>query len=81
MGGSKMDRMSARFVAMKMCRETSWVYKIWEEMGLVVKDNFGDWVLTDKGKEEGGRTSRNGGVPTFEFDVIEKMMTDFCSNK
>lgn len=48
-------------------------------MGLVEKDRFGDWILTAAGREVGGRMSKGSSleVPTFEFEVIEKMMIDF----
>ena len=74
-----MSRMSARFVAQKMITSTDWVYGIWEDMGLIMKDNFGDWILTDLGRENGGRMSQGSrlSVPTFEFEVIEPMMNDF----
>ena len=74
-----MSRMSARFVAQKVGQSTSWVYNIWKDMGLVIKDKFGDWVLTDLGREIGGRMSSGNhlAVPIFDFDTIEKMMIDF----
>ena len=48
-------------------------------MGLVYKDKFGDWVLTELGRSHGGKMSSGShlSVPTFDFDVIEKMMIDF----
>lgn len=51
-------------------------------MGLVIKDNFGDWILTDLGKKIGGKMSSNSNlsVPTFEFQIVEKMMIDFYNN-
>ena len=74
-----MSRMSARFVANKIGKSVTWVYDLWEKMDIVTKDKFGDWVLTNAGREIGGRMS-NGNrlqVPTFDFDVIEQLMIDF----
>lgn len=78
-----MSRMSARFIANKVGMGTTWVYDMWKDMGLVIKDKFGDWVLTDLGKEIGGRMSNNShlSVPTFEFETIEKMMIDFYNEQ
>jgi hypothetical protein len=67
--------MSARFVGNIVGMSTEWVYGMWKDMGLVVKDKFGDWTLTEMGRNIGGRMSN--GVPTFDFDIIEQMMVDF----
>lgn len=77
-----MERMSARFVAKRVGMSTEWVYGMWKDMGLVIKDKFGDWILTDLGKTIGGRMSSNSNlsVPTFEFQTVEKMMIDFYNN-
>lgn len=77
-----MSRMSARFVAQKVGMSTQWVYDMWKEMGLVDKDKFGDWILTAAGRAIGGRMSKGGRleVPTFDFEVIEKMMIDFYNS-
>lgn len=74
-----MGRKSARFFANQMGTNTQWVYQMWKDMGLVMKDKFGDWVLTDLGKQSSGKMSSNNyvPVPTFEFEKIEKMMIDF----
>lgn len=74
-----MNRMSARFVAKKVGMSTTWVYDMWKDMGWVVKDKFGDWVLTDLGRKVGGKMSDSNrlSVPTFEFETIEKIMIDF----
>ncbi len=74
-----MSRMSARFVGQMVSQSTEWVYGMWKDMGLVIKDKFGDWVLTDLGRKIGGQMSKGSSlsVPTFEFDVIEQMMIDF----
>ena len=74
-----MERLSARFVGNKVGKSTEWVYDMWKDMGLVIKDNFGDWVLTEAGKSIGGKMSKSSShpVPTFDFEVIEKMMIDF----
>ena len=38
-----MKRKSARFIAQMLCNYTTTdVYEIWKDMGLVVKDKFGD---------------------------------------
>ena len=74
-----MERMSARFVAKRVGMSTRWVYDLWKEMGLVCKDKFGDWVLTELGRSHGGRMSNGDSlqVPTFDFSVIEKLMIDY----
>ena len=74
-----MSRMSAKFVAKQVGKSVSWVYDMWKAMGIVVKDTFGDWVLTEAGKNIGGKMSEGNhlSVPTFEFEIIEKLMIDF----
>ncbi len=74
-----MSRMSARFVGRAVGMSTKWVYGMWKDMGLVVKDKFGDWALTAAGHNIGGRMSKSNHypVPTFDFEVIEQMMIDF----
>lgn len=70
--------MAARFVGIKLGMSTEMVYEMWKDMGLVIKDKFGDWVLTEAGRNIGGRISKSYyPVPTFEFEIIEKMMIDF----
>lgn len=74
-----MSRMSARFVGRAVGMSTAWVYDMWKDMGLVVKDKFGYWILTEAGKKCGGKLSKSNRhpVPTFSFTVIEQMMIDF----
>ena len=74
-----MSRMSARFVGREVGKSTEWVYKMWKDMGLVVKDKFGDWILTQVGRDVGGKMSKGQprSTPTFDFEVIEKKMIDF----
>ena len=74
-----MSKMSARFIAQKVGMTTQWVYEMWKDMGLVVKDNFGDWTLTELGRQIGGKMSSGYrvAVPTFDFETIEKLMIDF----
>lgn len=74
-----MGRMSARYVGKKVGMSTEWVYSLWKDMGLVVKDKFGDWALTESGRKIGGNMSKSSHcpVPTFDFDVVEKKMIDF----
>lgn len=74
-----MGRMSARFVGRLVGMSTEWVYDMWKDMGLVIKDKFGEWILTETGRSIGGRMSKSNHrpVPTFEFEIIEKMMIDF----
>lgn len=77
-----MARMSARFVAQQIGMSVKCVYEIWNDMGLVIKDKFGDWALTDLGRQNGGRMSQGNRlpVPTFELETIEKMMIDFLNH-
>jgi hypothetical protein len=74
-----MGRMSARYVGRAVGMSSQWVYDMWSKMGLVVKDKFGDWVLTEAGRQIGGKMSNGSrlAVPTFDFSVIEKLMIDF----
>ncbi|MBR4057655.1 MAG: hypothetical protein IKK00_05915 [Oscillospiraceae bacterium] len=74
-----MGRMSARYVGRAVGMPSQWVYDLWHKMGLVVKDKFGDWVLTDAGRQIGGKmtTGSRLSVPSFDFSVIEKLMIDF----
>ena len=79
-----MGRKSARFIAEMLSNyKTKDVYDIWKDMGLVVKDNFGDWVLTDLGKSIGGKMSSGNrlSVPTFHADFIIDKMIEFCKQK
>lgn len=74
-----MSRMSARYIAPKMGMSTSSVYNTWEKMGLVMKNKYGDWTLTNLGMDIGGRMSRSNylSVPTFELEPILKLMREF----
>lgn len=76
-----MSRMSARFIGREVGKSAEWVYKMWKDMGLVVKDKFGDWILTQAGRDIGGKMSKGPhlSVPTFDFEDIEKKMVDFCN--
>lgn len=55
------------------------VYEMWKDMGIVVRDKFGDWVLTETGRNIGGRMSKNSyhPVPIFEDEFIIDKMIDF----
>ena len=74
-----MDRKSARFIAQDLLKKTSEIYDIWERMGVVYKDKFGDWSLTELGKTLGGKMSKGSAlsVPTFEKDIIIEAMRRF----
>ena len=74
-----MDRMSARFIGIKLGKTTAEIYDIWKQMGVVAKDKFGDWILTELGRNIGGKMSKSNylSVPTFEYDPIVNMMKDF----
>ena len=76
-----MSRKSARFIADMLANyKTKDVYDIWKDMGLVVKDRFGDWVLTEAGRACGGKMSSGNrlSVPTFDADLIINKMIEFC---
>lgn len=75
-----MSRMSARFVGQHTGMSTELVYTLWKEMGLVVKDKFGEWVLTSAGRNIGGQMSNSSyrPVPTFKLEIIAEQMLDFC---
>ena len=74
-----MGRMSARYVGREVGQSAEWVCWMWKNMGIIIKDKFGNWVLTEKGRSIGGRMSKNNNhpVPTFVFEDIEKLMIDF----
>ena len=76
-----MGRKSARFIAdMLINYTTKDVYEIWKDMGLVIKDKLGDWILTDLGRFIGGKMSSGNrlSVPTFDADFIIDKMIEFC---
>ena len=71
---------SARFIAQELINYTTKdVYDIWKDMGLVVKDTFGDWVITELGRSIGGKMSKGNrlSVHVFDSDKIIDMMIDF----
>ena len=75
-----MERKSARFIAQMLCNYTTKdVYEIWKDMGLVVKDKFGDWILTDLGKSIGGKMSNGArlSAPTFDAEFYENYICLF----
>ncbi len=75
-----MGMKSARFIAQELVNYTTKdVYEIWKDMGLVVKNKFGDWVITELGRSIGGRMSKGNhlSVPIFDSDKIIDMMIDF----
>ena len=79
-----MGRKSARFIAEMLTNYTTKdVYEIWKDMGIVVKDKFGDWIVTDLGQSLGGKMSNGDrlSVPTFNADFIIDKMIEFCEQK
>ena len=74
-----MSRMSARFIGKEVGLSTSEVYDMWKDMGLVKKDKFGDWALTEAGRAFGGQVSKSSycPVPTFKFGDIVNAMIGF----
>jgi len=78
-----IGRMSARYIGQKIGMSPKGVYELLEEMGLVQKDNMGDWMLTGLGREMGGRMSEGSyrSVPTFNFDTIINPMIEFWKKK
>ena len=74
-----MGRMSANILGKKVDLSAQQVYDMWKDMGLVIKDTFGDWALTDAGRKIGGQMSKSAHlpVPTFEIQIIEKLMIEF----
>ena len=74
-----MGMKSARFIAQELINYTTKdVYEIWKDMGLVIKDKFGDWVITELGRSIGGKMSKGTrlSVPIFDSDKIIDMMRD-----
>ena len=79
-----MSRKSARYIAEMLSNYTTKdVYEIWKDMGMVIKDKFGDWVITDIGRSLGGKMSTGNrlSVPTFDADFIIDKMIEFCKDK
>lgn len=77
-------RMSARYIAKELIGYTAAdVYDLWYDMGLVIKDKFGDWALTELGRSIGGRMSKSDRlpVPTFDSDKVIDMMIDFYNEQ
>ena len=75
-----MGMKSARFIAQELINYTTKdVYEIWKDMGLAIKDKFGDWVITELGRSIGGKMSKGTrlSVPIFDSDKIIDMMIDF----
>ena len=75
-----MSRKSARYIAQELIGYTAAdVYDIWKDMGLIIKDKFGDWALTELGRSIGGKMSKSDHppVPTFEADKVIDMMIDW----
>lgn len=56
------------------------VCDICNDMGLVIKDKFRDWLLTDLGKPIGGKMSNGNrlSVSTFNVELIIDKMIAFC---
>ena len=75
----KLGRMSARYIGNEVGKSAKWVYEILKDMGLVIKDNLGNWVLTEAGKKMNGKMSYKSGypVPTFVFEEIVPKMIEF----
>ena len=74
-----MNRVSARFFGNKAIISTQRVYEIWHALGLIMKNKYGDWTLTNAGIEIGGRMSKSSylSVPTFEYDVIKPLVDKY----
>lgn len=70
-------RMSARFIGNIIGLSANSVYKTWSDMGIVQLHKHGYWSLTEAGKSLNGRYSKNGGVPTFNFEEIVPLMSKF----
>lgn len=73
-------RCSARYIAQQLEGFTTKdVYKMWLDMGLVVKDKFGGYSLTVLGFNLGGKVSKSNynPVPTFDDDKIIELMIDW----
>jgi hypothetical protein len=74
---------SARFIAQEFSNmSTSDVYECLKDMGLVVKDKLGDWMLTDQGRSIGGKMSKSDRCPVPTFDEkITDMIIEFCKKR
>ena len=72
-----MSKASARYIGKCFGMDANWTYEVWEDMGLIVKNKFGDWILTEAGKKIGGSTSKRYGVPIFKGEEIVPMMNEF----
>lgn len=78
-----MSRIGATGMGKSIGLTAKAVNEIWDQMGLIMKDKFGDWILTEFGKQLGGEYSKrtNYPVPTFEISVIKPMMIKFLGSK
>ena len=59
------------------------VNKILSQMGYIMKDKFGNWILTELGKKKGGTYSQqtNYPVPTFDLENICLDIAEFLKQK
>ena len=67
---------SPRFFGRRIGKSAEEVYKRWKELGLIESfrtHNTYGWHITDLGKSLGGKLSRNGAVPTFDFEKIKHL--------
>ena len=72
-----MTRMSARFIGLELGKSAKEVYAILQQLGLVEKDKYGDWIVTVAGRELTGAMSRGDySVPTFDFDTIKGLINN-----
>ena len=79
-----MLRESANFIAKRLIGYTAEdIYEIWSDMGLVIKDKSGEWILTELGSSVGGRMSKNTylAVPTFDPETIIAKMIEWNKSK
>lgn len=79
-----MLRESANFIAKRLIGYTAEdIYEIWSDMGLVIKDKSGEWILTELGSSVGGRMSKNTylSVPTFDPETIIAKMIEWNKSK
>lgn len=72
-------RMSARYIGKEVGKSAKWVYEMWKDMGIVIKDKYGDWILTDAGRALNGKMSKfsDFSVPTFKAEEIIPKMEEF----
>lgn len=73
-----MNRMSVKFIAYQVGLSEKKLYEVLEAKGIVTKNEFSKWILTNHGRESGGVMSKGErSIPTFRLEDISEMVLDY----